>query len=167
MVELSHHTFPSIGSLLLERTNPPADSPIDATATVTASAQTPPLGPLTLPSFYTQGRSSLLSLSRGPFPTARSYFQACAQRELDSARALFTQGASEEYLRDLEEGQLLVERSVGLIGELIKRCEGLDEDDRELGAFVLDWHEVGLKSLWVDEVDREKIVRSTVTFPIS
>lgn len=153
MVELSHHRFPSIGSILLSSL-----SPTSSTSTA------PTLGPLTLPTFYTEGRSSLPDLDRGPFLTARAYFLACAQRELDSARALFTQGASEDYLRDLQEGQLQVERSVGLIVDLIKRCQGLDEDDAELGAFTLDMHEVALKNIYVDEETQSKIVR-TLTFP--
>lgn len=59
---------------------------------------------------------------------------------------------------------LRVERAVGLILELIGRCGGLDGDgDGEEGKegdgmFTLDLHEVGLRSLWVDEGN--KIVSS-------
>ncbi|THH12295.1 hypothetical protein EW146_g7751 [Bondarzewia mesenterica] len=159
MLELSHHNFSSIGSLFFPHLPPtlPASPCLSSDGVMFPSVPSTVLGPLTHSSFYIDGRASL-PLDRGPFPTARAYFFACAQRELDCARALFTQGASEAYLRDLEEGQLQVERSVGLMHDLIRRCRGLDDEDPDLARFSLDMHELGLKSVIVSKEDPSKIV---------
>ncbi|TFY67192.1 hypothetical protein EVG20_g4034 [Dentipellis fragilis] len=159
MLELAHHTFSSIGSLLLESSpspSPPAAAS-DAPSGISFPSLSPPrIGPLVDPIFYVDGRASL-PLDRGPFPTARAYFRACAQRELDCARAMFTQGASAEYQRELEGGQLQVERSVGLMTDLIGRCAGLDEDDKALAPFAIDLHGLALKSVFVSETDPTQI----------
>ncbi|KAI0064973.1 hypothetical protein BV25DRAFT_1914121 [Artomyces pyxidatus] len=142
ILEVSEHTFPALGSIVL----PPASG----------SPALPPLGPLTHPSFYIDGRAAL-PLARGPFRTAREYFLACAQRELDCTRALFTQGAPPGYQRELEESQLQVERSVGLLSDLAQRCAGLDGDDAPLARFALDLHDIGLKNILVSADDPTQI----------
>ena len=155
MLELSHLSFPAIGSITLPRS---------ADATVPSPPSTPPalppLGPLTHPSFYIDGRTAL-SIDRGPFPTARAYFLACAERERAATRALFTQGApaGADYQALLAETQAIVERAVTLLIELVGRCEGLDGADPELGRYALDLHELGLKNIIVARDDPTRIVR--------
>ena len=158
MVELSHLTFPTIGSIVLPQ---PCDSPCTPTPAHPYSV-VPPLGPLTHPSFYIEGRAAL-SIDRGPYPTARSYFLACAERERAATRALFTQGApaGAEYQALLAETQGIVERAVALLIELVRRCEGLDSADPELARYALDLHELGLKNIIVAPDDPTRIVRST------
>ncbi|KAI0038546.1 hypothetical protein FA95DRAFT_1206179 [Auriscalpium vulgare] len=156
VLEVSRFTFPAIGSLKLTSPNALSSPPASPT-TPMASSSLPPIGPLAHPAFYIDGRASL-PLARGPFDTVREYFDACAQRELDSTRALFTQGAPPGYQREFEEAQLQVERSVGLLSDLIKRCDGLDADDKALSRFSLDLHELGLKNIVVSEEDPTKIV---------
>ena len=157
MVELSHLTFPAIGSIVLPQ---PCDSPTTPTPAHPTSAL-PPLGPLTHPCFYIEGRTAL-SIDRGPFPTARAYFLACAERERAATRALFTQGApaGAEYQALLAETQAIVERAVTLLIELVRRCEGLDSADPELARYALDLHELGLKNIIVAPDDPTRIVRS-------
>ena len=126
----------------------------------------PPLGPLTHPCFYVEGRTAL-SIDRGPFPTARAYFLACAERERAATRALFTQGApaGAEYQALLAETQAIVERAVTLLIELVRRCEGLDSADPELARYALDLHELGLKNIIVAPDDPTRIVRSAFLLP--
>ncbi|RDX57262.1 hypothetical protein OH76DRAFT_1395054 [Lentinus brumalis] len=130
MVELSKLRFEAIGSL---RTDGKNDFRI---------------GPVVMKPFYVDGRSKL-SLDRGPFASARGYYRACAQRELDSSRMLFVQGAPESYQQGLEESRLTVERITGLLCDLTDRCEGLDDDDPEMAPFSLDIHEIALKNIFV------------------
>jgi len=155
MIELSHHSFPAIGSIALPK---PCD-PTPVASPVTSPAATPPLGPLTHPCFYVEGRAAL-SIDRGPFPTARAYFLACAERERAATRALFTQGApaGAEYQALLAETQTIVERAVTLLIELVRRCEGLDSADPELARYALDLHELGLKNIVVATDDPTRIV---------
>ena len=155
MVELSHLSFPAIGSIALPPQ--PCDPP---------SSALPPLGPLTHPCFYVEGRTAL-SIDRGPFPTARAYFLACAERERAATRALFTQGApaGAEYQSLLAETQAIVERAVTLLIELVRRCEGLDSADPELARYALDLHELGLKNIIVAPDDPTRIVRSAFLLP--
>ena len=113
------------------------------------------------PCFYIEGRTAL-SIDRGPFPTARAYFLACAERERAATRALFPQGApaGAEYQALLAETQDIVERAVTLLIELVRRCEGLDSADPELARYALDLHELGLKNIVVASDDPTRIVRS-------
>jgi hypothetical protein len=113
------------------------------------------------PCFYIEGRTAL-SIDRGPFPTARAYFLACAERERAATRALFPQGApaGAEYQALLAETQGIVERAVTLLIELVRRCEGLDSADPELARYALDLHELGLKNIIVASNDPTRIVRS-------
>ncbi|KAH9058391.1 hypothetical protein EDB87DRAFT_1685360 [Lactarius vividus] len=140
MLEASRLSFPAIGSILLPKS--PAADP----------AAVPPLGPLTHPCFYVDGRNAL-PLDRGPFPTARAYFLACAERERAATRALFTSGAGApagaEYQALLADSHALVERAVTLLIELVRRCEGLDGADAELARYALDLHELGPKNVVV------------------
>ncbi|KAH8994892.1 hypothetical protein EDB92DRAFT_239679 [Lactarius akahatsu] len=142
MLEASHLSFPAIGSILLPQSPGPATDP----------AAVPPLGPLTHPCFYVDGRNAL-SLDRGPFPTARAYFLACAERERAATRALFASGvgapAGAEYQALLADTHALVERAVTLLIELVRRCEGLDGADAELARYSLDLHELGPKNVIV------------------
>ncbi|KAH9178246.1 hypothetical protein EDB89DRAFT_2064029 [Lactarius sanguifluus] len=140
MLEASRLSFPAIGSIVLPQS--PAADP----------AAVPPLGPLTHPCFYVDGRNAL-SLDRGPFQTARAYFLACAERERAATRALFTSGAGApagaEYQALLADTHALVERAVTLLIELVRRCEGLDGADAELARYALDLHELGPKNVIV------------------
>jgi len=157
MLELSHLSFPAIGSIALSRSS--CDPPTPPTP-VSASPAVPLLGPLTHPCFYVEGRTAL-SIDRGPFPTARAYFLACAERERAATRALFTQGApaGAEYQALLAETQTIVERAVTLLVELVRRCEGLDSADPELARYALDLHELGPKNIVVAQDDPTCIVR--------
>ena len=158
MVELSHLTFPAIGSIVLPQPSGPFLSPMPASSP--SPPALPSLGPLTHPCFYIEGRTAL-SIDRGPFPTARAYFLACADRERAATRALFIQGApaGAEYQALLAETQAIVERAVTLLIELVRRCEGLDSADPELAQYALDLHELGPKNIIVAEDDPTRIVR--------
>lgn len=158
MLEISHHHFSSIGSLQFLRTSPTPPSSPSPLAEPFQIERSTVVGPLTHPSFYVDGRVSI-PLDRGPFPSSRKYFEACAQRELDSSRALFTQGAPEAYQRELEDGQLLVERCVSLMHNIIPHCQTLDDGDAELANFSLDLHELGLQRVFVNPDDPAQIVR--------
>ncbi|KAI9061304.1 hypothetical protein FKP32DRAFT_1594606 [Trametes sanguinea] len=118
------------------------------------------VGPIASKPFFAEGRAKL-PLNRGPFVSAREYFMACAQRELDACRMLFTQDAPLSYQRDLEESRLMVERIAGLFCDLTKRCHGLDEDDPDFAPFSLDMHDVPLKNIFVSPDDPTKIVAVT------
>ncbi len=159
MVELSYLNFPAIGSIALPQ---PCDPP-SAPSPASPSPALPPLGPLTHPCFYIEGRTAL-SIDRGPFPTARAYFLACAERERAATRALFTQGApaGADYQALLAETQDIVERAVTLLIELVRRCEGLDSADSELARYALDLHELGPKNIVVAPDDPTRIVRSAL-----
>lgn len=140
MVELNALPFSGIGSLC----------PSDAGA--------PRLGPLLHAPFYASGRAAL-PLDRGPFASSREYFMACAQRELDSARALFTQGeTSEEYQRQVEDGRMQAERASALVMRIVDSCDELRESDVEMDRFALDIHSMPMKSFIVDPSDPTKIV---------
>ena len=163
MIELSHLSFPAIGSMVLPQPCDPTASPAPAPS----SPALPPLGPLTHPCFYVEGRSAL-SIDRGPFPTAHAYFLACAERERAATRALFTQGApaGAEYQALLAETQAIVERSVTLLIELVRRCEGLDNADPELARYALDLHELGPKNIIVASDDPTRIVSRSSPSPV-
>ena len=90
-----------------------------------------------------------LLIDRGPFPTAHTYFQACAECEHAVTHALFTYGApaGAEYQALLTEMQGIVEHAITLLIELIRRCEGLDSTDPELAWYVLDLQKLGLKNI--------------------
>ena len=113
------------------------------------------------PCFYIEGRTAL-SIDRGPFPTARAYFLACAKRESAATHALLPEGApaGAEYQALVAEMRDIVERAVTLLVELVQRCEGLDSADPELARFALDLHELGLKNIIVAPNDPTRIVRS-------
>lgn len=155
MLEASRHSFPAIGSIALPQSPAPAPSP-----SPTDPATIPPLGPLTHPCFYVDGRNAL-ALDRGPFPTARAYFLACAERERAATRALFAPGvgaAGAEYQALLADTHALVERAVALLVELVRRCEGLDGADAELARYALDLHELGPKNIIVAPDEPTRIV---------
>jgi hypothetical protein len=158
MLELSHLNFPAIGSIVLPQS---CESP--STPTPVPSFQAlPPLGPLMHPCFYIEGRAAL-SMDRGPFPTARAYFLACAERESAATSALLPQGAAPagaEYQALLAGTLDIVKRAVALLIELVRRCEGLDSADPELARYALDLHELGLKNIIVAPNDPTRIVRS-------
>src|SRR5712671_1185225 len=156
MVEVSHLTFPAIGSIVLPQ---PGDSSAPPSP-VSSSPAVPPLGPLTHPCFYVEGRTALL-IDRGPFPTARAYFLACAERERAATRALLPQGApaGADYQVLLAETQAVVESAVTLLIELVRRCDGLDSADPELARYALDLHELGPKNIIVASDDPTRIVR--------
>ncbi len=139
MLSLFTHRFSSIGSLV---------SDADGTYSV---------GPIVRRPFYEGGRAQF-NLDRGPFRTAKAYYLACAQRELDCSRTLFVQSASPSYQKDLEDSNLQVERCVGLLSDLVNRCEGLDDDDPVLAPFSLDIHDIGLKNILVASDDHTRIV---------
>jgi hypothetical protein len=156
MLEASRHSFPAIGSIVLPQSPTPAPSPLP-----TDTAAVPSLGPLTHPCFYVDGRNAL-TLDRGPFPTARAYFLACAERERAATRALFASGAGAagaEYQALLADTHALVERAVALLIELVRRCEGLDGADAELARYALDLHELGPKNIIVASDEPTRIVR--------
>ncbi|KAI0783669.1 hypothetical protein C8Q75DRAFT_782852 [Abortiporus biennis] len=142
MFELFQHRFPTIGSITRQDD----------------SSEEFAIGPIVTRPFYIDGRSKQ-PLHRGPFNSAKSYYLACAQRELDCCRVLFTQDSSlPGYQRNLEDVQLQVERCVGLLHDLITRCQGLDDDDKEMAPFSLDIHDIGLKNILVSRDDMAKIV---------
>ncbi|KAI0833519.1 hypothetical protein BC628DRAFT_1308600 [Trametes gibbosa] len=118
------------------------------------------VGPVSSKLFYNEGRSRL-SLDRGPFSSARAYYLACAQRELDACRMLFAQGAPPSYQRDLEDSRLMVERITGLLCDLTNRCHGLDDDDPEMAPFSLDIHDLTLKDIVVSPEDPTNIIAVT------
>ena len=126
------------------------------------------LGPPTHPCFCVEGRTAL-SIDRGPFPTARVHFLACAERERATTRALFAQGtpAGAECYALLTETQAIVERAVTLLIELVRRCEGLECADPELARYALDLHGLGLKNIIVASDDPTRIVRPAFSFPSS
>ena len=165
MIELSRISFPEIGSIVLPKPCDPTPSP--SPTTPTTSPALPALGPLTHPCFYIEGRAAL-SIDRGPFPTVRAYFLACAERERAATRALFTQGApaGAEYQALLAETQSIVERAVTLLIELVRRCEGLDSADPELARYALDLHELGPKNIIVAPDDPTRIVRHAPPPPL-
>jgi len=158
MIELSRISFPEIGSIVLPKPCDPTPSPSPS-----SPPALPSLGPLTHPCFYVEGRAAL-SIDRGPFPTVRAYFLACAERERAATRALFPQGApaGAEYQALLAETQSIVERAVTLLIELVRRCEGLDSADPELARYALDLHELGPKNIIVAPDDPTRIVRRPV-----
>lgn len=143
MLEIFRHRFDKIGSLIKS-----------------AESGEFEVGSIAYPSFYIDGRASL-ALDRGPFSSARAYYLACGQRELDCSRALFVQDASPAYQRDLEDAQLQTERIVGLLHDLITRCQGLDEDDLDLAPFSLDIHQLPLKSIYVSSSDSNDVTSTT------
>ncbi|KAI0635963.1 hypothetical protein C8Q77DRAFT_1100644 [Trametes polyzona] len=139
MVEVLHQRFDRIGSLNDEAGH---------------------VGPTAAKLFYNEGRSRL-ALERGPFATARAYYLACAQRELDACRMLFAQDAPPSYQRDLEDSRLMVERIAGLLCDLTNRCHGLDDDDSELAPFSLDIHDIAFKDIFVSPEDPTNILAVT------
>ncbi|KAI0925786.1 hypothetical protein AcW1_008119 [Taiwanofungus camphoratus] len=139
MLEIFSHRFDAIGSLTMDGDHVEYH-----------------VGPIVRRPFYTDGRARLV-LNRGPFKTAKAYYLACGQRELDCSRVLFVQDASPDYRRNLEDGCLQVERIVGLLCDLISRCEGLDTDDPVLAPFSLDIHQLGLKNMYVSPENPSQI----------
>ena len=165
MLEASRLSFPAIGSMVLPQSPAPA-----STSPPTGPAAVPPLGPLTHPCFYVDGRNAL-ALDRGPFPTARAYFLACADRERAATRELFTSvagaPAGAEYQALLADTLALVERAVALLIELVRRCDGLDGADAELARYALDLHELGPKNIIVAPDEPTRIVRLSPPPPSS
>ncbi|KAH9994889.1 hypothetical protein BJV77DRAFT_1066603 [Russula vinacea] len=133
MVELSHLSFPAIGSIALPPQ--PCDPP---------SSALPPLGPLTHPCFYVEAA-----------PRSRSTAAHSPQRAHTSSLGA---PAGAEYQALLAETQAIVERAVTLLIELVRRCEGLDSADPELARYALDLHELGLKNIIVAPDDPTRIL---------
>lgn len=123
------------------------------------------IGPLVHLPFLTEGRSHL-DLDRGPFSSARAYLLACAQREIECSRMLFSQEASDDYQRNLEQCRLQVEQTVMLLTNLISRCKGLDDDDPALAAFTLDIHGMSLRNFIVSPDDPSQIVSTILKLTI-
>jgi hypothetical protein len=117
------------------------------------------VGPISTDIFNVDGRAKLAMLDRGPWKTVKEYFLACAQRELDCLRVLFTQDASEQYKKILEENQVRVERSMSLLIDIVNKCQGLDDDDSEFAPFALDTQAFEPESIYVSPGDPSKIVR--------
>lgn len=164
---LTQHRFSTVGSLTLSPSPSSSRSPSPSHTDSHFS-----VGPIVRPLFYTDGRAKL-PLDRGPFPSVTAYVLACAQRELDCARMLGAQASSEEYRREVEEGRLGVERSMGLLVDLVERTGVLDSDlDLEgallgcgsEGQFTLGFPELDGKRVYVDPGDPSKIVRSLSSF---
>ncbi|OBZ72085.1 hypothetical protein A0H81_07592 [Grifola frondosa] len=137
-LEIFKHRFDAIGSLFMDE------------------AGDYRVGPLARRPFYVDGRAKL-ALDRGPFRTAKAYYTACAQREMDCSRVLFVQDAPPTYQRDLEDTRLTVERIVGLMCDLTDQCQGLDDGDPEVAPFSLDIHDIGLKDIYVSSANRSQI----------
>ena len=140
--KLLHHRFNSIGSLY----------PDSHSGYV--------VGPILSRTFFVDGRAKL-KLDRGPFNTAREYFLACTQREIDCARSLASQIVSSEaarYQHDAEESLLQVESNMNMLSDLIMRCKGLDSDDPHLSPFSLDIHELSMKNFIVSREDHSIVV---------
>ncbi|KZV88892.1 hypothetical protein EXIGLDRAFT_838888 [Exidia glandulosa HHB12029] len=143
MVELDNLPLSAIGSLF------PSDS------------AAPKVGQLLHLPFYASGRATL-PIDRGPFASSRDYFLACAQREIDSSRALFTQGqTSVDYQQQVEDGRMQAERAAALVMNIVERCDELEEDDVEMDRFALDIHTLPMKSFIVDPSDPTRIVAIT------
>lgn len=139
-MELFQHRFEAIGSLYSSKTDNFR------------------IGDIVRPSFYVNGRDTL-QLDRGPFPTARAYFVACAQRELDCARTQSSQDMSDNYQRDVSDARLTVERSMMLLLNAIRGCRGLDDEDPELAPFSLSLAGLDLSKIYVSTEDPSRIVR--------
>ncbi|KAF9520915.1 hypothetical protein BS47DRAFT_1273073, partial [Hydnum rufescens UP504] len=116
------------------------------------------VGPISTDIFNVDGRAKLAMLDRGPWKTVKEYFLACAQRELDCLRVLFTQDASEQYKKILEENQVRVERSMSLLIDIVNKCQGLDGDDPEFAPFALDTQAFEPESIYVSPGDPSKIL---------
>ena len=138
-MELFQHRFDAIGSLYSSKTDEFH------------------VGPIVRPLFYINGRDKL-QLDRGPFPTARAYFVACAQRELDCARTQSTQDTSDNYQRDVEDARFTAERSMVLLLKAIRGCRGLDDEDPELKPFSLSLTDLDLSKIYVSATDPSRIV---------
>lgn len=147
MLELFTHRFPSIGSL--------TKSPPSSTDEKSESEYT--IGPIVSRPFYIESRGSM-ALDRGPFPSSKAYYRGCANRELDACRSLFAQDAGSSYQEELERSQMQVERAVGLLCDLVNKCEGLDDDDPDYAPFSLDIHDIGLKSIIVSSDTPSNII---------
>jgi len=147
-MEVFNQRFDSIGGIYAG-----ADTPGDAI-----------VGSIINPPFYIDGRADY-PLDRGPWPSAKAYLHACAQRELDCSRFMFNQDTSAGYQTKVEEAKFAVERSMSLFQRLVDNCEGLDELDPDFAPFSLDIHELALRDLTVDNDDHSTIV-SHCLFPI-
>ncbi|KAH7102746.1 hypothetical protein BKA62DRAFT_617059 [Auriculariales sp. MPI-PUGE-AT-0066] len=124
---------------------------------------TPNIGPLLHLPFFQHGRAAMPQLDRGPWASGHEYRLACAQRELECARALFTQGLelSESYRRSVEDGQLRAERAAALVTGIAEAVKDMDEKDPELACFALDLHELGLRNILVDAYDPTRVLAVT------
>src|SRR5258708_30445676 len=69
----------------------------------TEDQNTVTVGPISTDVWNVDGRARIEEIDRGPWLTARDYFKACAQRELECLKPLLTQEASEGYKRTVEE----------------------------------------------------------------
>jgi len=121
----------------------------------------PNVGPLLHLPFHARGRTAMPQLDCGPWDCAHDYRMACAQRELECARALFTQGVdlSESYRREVENGRFRAEQSAALVMGIADHVKTLDEKDIELARFALDIHELGPRNVIVDAYDATRVVR--------
>ncbi|GJJ08576.1 hypothetical protein Clacol_002795 [Clathrus columnatus] len=132
-IELFKHRFDTIGSLYIKEEHDNLEFIV---------------GPISHPLFYGEDRGNL-SLNRGPFHSSRAYFKACQQRELDYARTQCPQDTSDTYQQNVADVRLTVERCMSLLGRVIERCRGLDEDDPTFNEFSLSMAELDLGGIYV------------------
>ncbi|KAF8532550.1 hypothetical protein JB92DRAFT_3192730 [Gautieria morchelliformis] len=140
-IELFRHRFDAIGSLF------------------SSNSDDFHVGTIVRLPFYIDGRNKL-QLDRGPFSTAREYFLACAQREL-CARTQSTQNTSDNYQRDVEDARFTIKRSMMLLSNAIRGCNGLDDDDPELQPFSLSLADLDLSKIYVSPKEPSHIVQSS------
>ncbi|KAF8339567.1 uncharacterized protein EI90DRAFT_2907581, partial [Cantharellus anzutake] len=142
ILELYHLRFDKIGSLHLLPEDPSSAA----------------VGPISTDVWNINGRARIEGIDRGPWPTAKDYFKACSQRELDCLKPFLTQEGSEEYKRTVEESRIQVEYSMELMDRIIDNCEGLDEDDPYFAPFAVNARAFELENIFVSEDDFSKIV---------
>lgn len=141
ILDLYHLRFDKIGSLHLS-----------------TDQNTVTVGPISTDVWNIDGRARIEDIDRGPWSTARDYFKACAQRELDCLKPLLTQEASEGYKRTVEENRAQVEYSMWLMTRIIGDCEGLDDDDPSFAPFAVDSRAFEPETIFVSREDFSKIV---------
>lgn len=141
ILDLYHLRFDKIGSLHLS-----------------TDQNTVTVGPISTDVWNIDGRARIEGIDRGPWSTARDYFKACAQRELDCLKPLLSQEASEGYKRTVEENSAQVEYSMWLMMRIIGDCEGLDDDDPSFAPFAMDSRAFEPETIFVSREDFSKIL---------
>lgn len=154
-IELFKHRFAAVGSLYSSHSASASPQELEYH-----------VGAVSRPPFYVDGRDKL-QIDRGPFSTARAYFIACAQREIDCARTQSTQDTSDMYQRDVEAARFTVERTMALMFKAIEGCKGLDDEDPELKEFSLSLVDLDLSKIYVSPEEPSKIVSLPFWYAIS